>query len=424
MLFKKLIFVFAFALYLLWANNASATMSQLEILREYGPERDFLQNNFILNPNESFGGMIQSFDIETPPGRNGMQPDLKLTYNNQNQEMDSAFGAGWSINIPYIQVLNKKGVESMYSDGYYLSSISGEIKPITTTTGETVYGAETDNGEFIKYELIDDTYWQAIDKNGVVYRFGYSAASRQDDSQNSAIVYKWMLDKKIDPNGNYIKYEYYKDNGQIYPYLVKYTGLGANEGIFEIEFLRESRTRNVLSYKTKFQVQTNYRISEIQTKINSSWVKKYEINYTTGDNGYKDMFSEIIESGKREDNTIDTWPAKSFTYKAKAKNWNYTAGNIPEPFVASLLSTASSYENFGKASIGNAIFEGVITAGTMGLTGMSSKVVGRHPNVGSINYYLGAHAQQSYLKGAAETTAAAVAGTIKTETQLIKNEKK
>jgi len=50
-----------------------------------------------------------------------------------------------------------------------------------------------------------------------------------------------MLEEVRDLNDNYIKYEYYKNDGQIYPSKVKYTGYNTTDGIFEVEFLRESR---------------------------------------------------------------------------------------------------------------------------------------------------------------------------------------
>ena len=72
-----------------------------------------------------------------------------------------------------------------------------------------------------------------------------------------------MLEKEIDTNNNYISYSYYKDGGQIYPATIKYTGNGSADGIFEIDFSRQSRTDVIPNYEAGFSGVSNYRINEI-----------------------------------------------------------------------------------------------------------------------------------------------------------------
>src|SRR5882672_11457806 len=51
--------------------------------------------------NSNTGGFTHTYAITVPPGRNSLQPDLKLTYATDNLDLHSIVGANWSISIPY-----------------------------------------------------------------------------------------------------------------------------------------------------------------------------------------------------------------------------------------------------------------------------------------------------------------------------------
>src|SRR5690349_20063880 len=53
----------------------------------------------------SSGAFTQKIQLDIPPGRSGLQPDLSLQYNSQSAA-DGIVGYGWSLSIPYIQRLN------------------------------------------------------------------------------------------------------------------------------------------------------------------------------------------------------------------------------------------------------------------------------------------------------------------------------
>ncbi|MFA6339166.1 MAG: toxin TcdB middle/N-terminal domain-containing protein, partial [Candidatus Paceibacterota bacterium] len=265
--------------------------------------------------DKTTGALVENVKLAVPPGRNGLQPDLALTYNSQQLE-ESEVGYGWDVNIPFIERINRQGTENMYATTtYYYSSFSGEL---STTTTYNEYRSKVDDGSFLRYTLATTSNtisWTMYDKKGTKYTFGTDAASRQDDSSNTSRIYKWMLQEVRDTNDNFIRYEYYKDEGQIYPSKIYYTGNASTDGIFTVEFTRESRPDVITSYKTAFLVKTNYRISEIQAKVNSTWVHKYELDYTTGNNGYRSLLSSITESGQDESGTNTlSLPPTTFEY--------------------------------------------------------------------------------------------------------------
>jgi hypothetical protein len=191
-------------------------------------------------------------------------------------------------------------------------------------------GSKIDNGEFLKYSLSSNV-WAVTDKKGTVYKFGTNAAERQDDPNDSTHVYKWMLQEVRDTNNNYIKYEYSKDGGQIYPYKITYTGNNTTDGIFVIEFLKNSRSDVIKSYKTGFLITTSYKIYEIQAKINGTWARKYALAYANADNGRRVVLNTITESGQDESSNVVALPVVDYDYQTTMSNSSWTSGSITYP---------------------------------------------------------------------------------------------
>ncbi len=277
-------------------------------------------------PDEASGALIYSYPLSIAPGRNGMQPDINLFYNSQSRDLHSWFGQGWSISIPYIELMNKKGIDKMYVEPTYYSSLSDEL--VDLNNGQ--FGSKVDNGEFLKYSF-EDQKWIVLDKEGKKYTFGSAATSRQDDPVDPNRIFKWMIEEIRDTNDNFIRFEYFKDQGQIYPSKIFYTGNGSTEGIFEIDFLRETRPDQYFSSKAGFTYKTAYRINEIQSKINGAWSKKYVLSYITGDNDTNSLLSSISETGTG-DNGIKTLPPTTFEYQASgAVHWEVDSTNWTTP---------------------------------------------------------------------------------------------
>ena len=283
----------------------------LETLVEEDPEPNFDKGEnkislekLNLKTEGNSGALVYDFPIQVPQGRNGLQPNLALSYNNQDNDKFNQFGAGWSLNIPSIKRINKKGSDNLYTEAYFSSSLSGELRLVSSSDGlHGEYQAEVESGDFIKYELTENNYWQATDKTGTVYTFGFNTNSRQDNPSDQNQIYQWLLTETRDTNDNYIKYEYFKDAGQIYPDTITYTGNGETDGVFKVEFIRENRLDKPSSLEAGFEISTNYRIRQITTSINNEWVKKYYLSYKSGDNGHSQLTG--IQEGARDLNLPD-----------------------------------------------------------------------------------------------------------------------
>ena len=302
-------------------------ISALATADRYEYERHPINTRIAISADESSGAFTTSIPIKTPLGRKGVQPSLSLSYNSYRQEDINIAGFGWTIDIPSIERINKRGVEGLFTQFDFRSSLDGELGRKASATTTEDYGAKVENGAFRAYEYKSHAWWKVTDKTGTIYTFGTSTLSRLDDPNDSTKVYRWMLERVEDPNGNYMTYEYTKDKGQVYPSKIKYTGKSTDQGIFEVEFLKETRSDIATSTATGFAVVSRYRINEIQTKVNNSWIHKYELGYTTGDNGVRSLLSSITETG-RDETTGATiaLPATQFSYQASIRSMTEDTG--------------------------------------------------------------------------------------------------
>jgi RHS repeat-associated protein len=288
-----------------------------------------------LTVDKNTGALTLTYPITVPPGRNNFQPNVDLTYNSQDTRFGNIIGEGWSINIPYIERLNKTGVDTLYSTStstptYFRSYFDGEL---ATTTASSTYIPRTENGTFNSYSFSNNR-WVVTDKNGTQFVFGSSTASRQTDPNNSSTIFRWMLQEVRDTNNNLISYSYFKDSGQIYPSSTSYTNTATSTGIFQIDFLRESRGDHATSSNTGFAVSTNYRINEIDAKVSGSLVRKYALAYTTGDNVSTTLLSSVTETGWNASGTSVSLPAVSFAYQTQTAGWTSSSTwNSPLAFL-------------------------------------------------------------------------------------------
>ncbi|MBX4188419.1 MAG: hypothetical protein KW793_04805 [Candidatus Doudnabacteria bacterium] len=288
---------------------AARGLAVVDPLKPFESQSESNSRSVVPFPDSTTGALLSSYEILVPPGRNGMQPDLKLQYNSQDKDQSSIFGLGWTINIPFINRLNKKGSNTLFTDNYFASSMTGDL---VYTSGSS-YVAKVEDGSFLKNTFSNNT-WTVVDKAGTVFTFGASAATRQDNPNDATQIAKWMLERVEDTNGNFITYTYYKDAGQIYPDTITYTSNGLNTGIFTVAFTRVSRLDTISDSSTGFKTVTNYKISKIQTAISGTWAREYALSYTSDSPSNMSLLSSITESGQ-ENGVTTALPAQTFTYK-------------------------------------------------------------------------------------------------------------
>ncbi len=268
--------------------------------------------NIIPKPDLSTGALVYEYLLTVPSGRNSLQPNINLTYNSQNTKDDGVFGYGWELSIPYVERVARHGTNELYAGVYndFSSSIDGEMAAVTPTS----YGARADDGSVHTYTLSNNVF-SFIDKAGIIYTFGETSGSRQDDPDDATRIAKWMISSITDANGNTINFTYTKDQGQIYPDTISYGG------IFTIQFIKESKNDVYSSYIKAFLVKTAYRVKTIQINTNSALSRKYDLGYIYSSASGRSLLSSITESGYKE-SVMTTLPPVSFEYQLENPGWD------------------------------------------------------------------------------------------------------
>ncbi|MCP4000288.1 MAG: hypothetical protein GY727_05185, partial [Gammaproteobacteria bacterium] len=239
------------------------------------------------------GAANVSVPIETPPGRNGMAPNLALSYNSNKR--NGWIGIGWDIKTSFIQRNTKWGLD--YSDDDYVADGNRELAA-RGDWGTDYYGHKTE-GSFIKYFYNSTTGgWEATTKNGTRHYYGTTAASRQVNANDSSEVFKWMIDKVEDTNGNYVTYKYTKDQGEIYLEKIDYTGgSGLSPSNYVKFYYDETRTDAPVMYTTNFPITTAKRLMTIEVVSDANIVSAYSLDYTTSGSTSQSILSSIQQFG-------------------------------------------------------------------------------------------------------------------------------
>lgn len=296
--------------------------SQMAIISDDGDTSEVVKSvtneKNLAEIDEASGALKYSILLDLPPGRGGLDPKLELQYSSQTVSNSSIFGYGWSMNIPYIERTNLTGNEDLYTQQHFYSSLSGEL---ATTSASTEYRARVDDGSSVQYKY-DSNVWTAYDKEGNIYKFGHSTQGQLNSVSTSTDTYRWMLEEIRDPNDNYITYTYSKDTGQIYPDQITYTNHASSTGLFSVEFDYESRTDISTSTAYGFTVATKQRVNTILIKEGGNWVRKYDLDYSTGDNGTRQLLQSVTKSGKDSLAVVTQLPAITFEYEtASTTSW-------------------------------------------------------------------------------------------------------
>jgi len=160
----------------------------------------FINSN--IDVSLSTGAATLSIPIEVPPGRNGIEPNLALTYNSNRG--NGWIGVGWDLDMGAIQRSTKLGVDYSARDFVIVGNGASNDLVERADWGQNYFGVKIEEA-FSKYYLNPSSGgWEVTTKDGIRYFYGTSSNSRQDNSHG---VFKWCLDRAEDTNGNWYHYE-------------------------------------------------------------------------------------------------------------------------------------------------------------------------------------------------------------------------
>jgi RHS repeat-associated protein len=190
-----------------------------------------IDEKFEVNPVSGTCSLSVPFPIS--PGRNGMSPEISLTYDSGLG--NSPFGLGWHFSLPSISRKTSKGLprynDERESDVFLFTGVEdlvpkmahpvkgGESQFLETKHGDwTVrnYWPRTE-GSFTRIERWSkqdnpaDTYWKTISPSNVTSFFGETSNSKIMDT-SSGRVFAWLLCLSYDTQGNAIEYSYKEED--------------------------------------------------------------------------------------------------------------------------------------------------------------------------------------------------------------------
>jgi RHS repeat-associated protein len=248
------------------------------------------------------GAATGKIPIIVPPGRNGVQPNLAITYNSYMK--NGWIGVGWGLDMGFVQRSTKRGVDYLADD--FIVNNGGAVSELVIRSdwGNNFYGARIE-GAFTKYYFNPATEgWEAAAKDGTRYFYGTTAASRQDDPDDSSRVFKWCLDRVEDTNGNYMSIAYDKfpapeneNTGQIYLKRIEYTGNRALAPYYSIEFYLEDRKDKPVMMTPQFEVITTKRLKSIVVATAGELVRAYKLEYGRGPITRRTLLKSVQQFG-------------------------------------------------------------------------------------------------------------------------------
>ncbi|MDX2069123.1 MAG: toxin TcdB middle/N-terminal domain-containing protein [Haliscomenobacter sp.] len=277
----------------------------------------------------NYGNASSSFDLKLPAGRQGMEPNLSIQYNNNGG--NGWLGLGWDLTLPFISIDTRWGAPRFDpSDETETYTLIGEqLAPMAHRGALVKRSSEKEfyprvEGSFDKIIRHGDRpsnyWWEIINKQGARSFYGglpesgvVQGAVLSDDKGNIA---HWALVQTRDLDNNCEHYTYAKvqDPGvqggssgqQLYIDKITYTGTTTQEGPYSVVFTRdrqlgETKRKDVsIDGRYGYKMVTADLLRKITVNLNGQLIRSYELKYKEGA-FYKTLLqniSELDDAGK------------------------------------------------------------------------------------------------------------------------------
>lgn len=277
----------------------------------------YTPNISIPNISEFTGTVNYQIPIPVPPGRQGVEPVLALQYSDGKKGI---VGTAWSLELGAIQRQVKFSLD-YFEDDYVHITPTSTTELVNKTADEYCAKVLTD---FTRLFDNGSAGWEAVTREGIRYLYGQTNDSRITDSIVG--TFRWALDRIEDPNGNYLTISYTKDEGQLYPHEIKYTGHtnpNLNPGN-NVVFEYESRPDEFADYRPQFPVKTLERLSKIYTYGNGTAGAVYSLTY---EQNPLTNSSRLASFQKLSADETESLPAQTFVWKSGG-NGDFTSSPV------------------------------------------------------------------------------------------------
>ncbi len=279
----------------------------------------------VLSANLFTGSAVYSYPFELPPGINGLQPTLVLSYNHHQSALRSELGNAWNINKNYIY-RDTMGTINQDDDIFYINFNGINQKLIE---GPDHYHTFIENYWKITKENTTSNnkgkYWLVITRDGTKYRFGQKPdsefLSREDSPfDENMYVSMWHLDLVEDTHGNKVFFYYDEDlKNDTYPYLRKIE-YGPNRIVLEYE-----DGSGFQGFRNGAKLKRNMILGSVVIWSDDSLVRRYDLDYEKISTA--EILSKITTVGS---DNLTMLPPVEFNYNILEKGWDAGGYSIPD----------------------------------------------------------------------------------------------
>jgi RHS repeat-associated protein len=241
------------------------------------------------------GAFNFTIPIDVPPGTGGMQPHLALAYN--SQASSGVLGMGWSLTgLPTIErtkrTLAVDGVNGTIAyDANDRFTLQGQR--LIVTNGQygadaSLYRTEVESWNEVTTHATAGSgpQWFSVRaRDGHSYQFGNTPDSRIAAAGRPDIR-SWMVNQITDANGNSMSASYSTDplatgksDYRGYVVAIAFTTNGSTAATRFVRFKYEANPEAQRIFIGGSEVDTNARLSHIQTFVGTNMVSDYRLTY-------------------------------------------------------------------------------------------------------------------------------------------------
>ncbi|MDL2257289.1 type IV secretion protein Rhs, partial [Bacteroidales bacterium OttesenSCG-928-I14] len=319
-------------------------------------------------PNANNRGSANlNYSFEMPPSRNGMSPNLAISYNSDGGS--GWLGEGWDMNISSIKVDTRWGVprytsdyetETYLMDGNMLMTTNGRGNVTVSHREDTVLRIANrqfylrQEGGFSqiirKNSTTNSYYWEVIDKSGTKYTYGTNNGILRDPKTNN--IAEWRLSKIVEVHGDSIEYHYREVDEPVVTGLtakalyldsVKVGIVGRAEPYTIVTFSSSTqKAKKVNNARYGFLTSSNRLLDSINISFENELLRRYTFTYEEG--AFK---TERLKSVTHKDSFGNDFASHDFDYyddvasangydmfESRAEIWNLHEDNLDAGFVS------------------------------------------------------------------------------------------
>ena len=279
----------------------------------------------------SGGSASYNIPIVVPPGRNGMQPNVQLSYS--SSQGNGVAGVGWSLSSSSVisrcgMTVATDGVSKavQYSENSDKLCLNGQRLIAVSTYGQSgsEYRTELDSFSRIKQYggniNSTETYFVVEHKNGLVETYGDTTDAKHSAYGRTETL-TWAISKKEDRASNNIKYSYYQpqtDSGEHLLRYIKYTGHNGKDGNRLVTYHYGDRSQFSSSYLAGGLTRKTKRLTSISTAVNGTMHRTYTLKYENSLASGRSLLKSVKECGVSK-----CLPVTTFQWQEKAPEFTF-----------------------------------------------------------------------------------------------------